>query len=154
MAVLPCARGVTIKGLACTSFGAMTQDQRIKHIYEVVVPFLEGKGVHLSEYGNCAGLGSLISTEKYEQDRDAHALFNIERVARVYSQILGLVESKATYKSGSYSLKHQIERGMSEYVANGDVILALLLHGFEARFGKSEEKAPVNCEFKVTFKAG
>lgn len=51
---------------------------------------------------------------------------------------------KINAKAGSYSLKHLVESGIGDYVANGDFIAAMVLEGF--RFEQDEKNALFNID--------
>ena len=60
------------------------------------------------------------------------------------------LQSRSTYKSGSYGLKHSVEElPRQRYTSNGDLIVALLLLGHSARFARGDGP---NCQFKLVIK--
>lgn len=131
-------------------FDALSEEVATKILYDELVPACEAKEVKLSSYGNHAGSGSIVSVEKYSQDKANQELFNVKRVQKAYSAIPLITANASQYKSGSYGLKHYFERHpyQSEYITNGDLIAAMLVYGHKARFGTSNCEN-VNCDFMV-----
>lgn len=149
-------KGTIVTFHAVNNFNQLTQDEATNIIYDQLIPALEAKGVLLSEYGNHRGRGTLVNVEEYNQKKAAHTLFNVERIQRAFASIPIIVQNVSQYKTGSYGLKHRVEEHSSQkangqigYITNGDTIVAMLLHGYEARFGKKNDDMAVNCEFKV-----
>ncbi len=64
-----------------------------------------------------------------------------------------MIQMTSTYQSGSYGLKHKVERrfGRSYHIYNGELIAAMILKGHPARFAKRGEALDLNCQFKVRF---
>jgi len=145
-------RGVTITLAQVSNFHELSHQEAKSILYNSVIPTCESKGVFLSSYGNHVGQGSLTTVEKYNAEKAEHKLFDVERVQSAFAGMLGIIERASTYKVGSYGLKHVVEKHQGEYLTNGDLIAAMLLHGFEARFGKRTEQMNVNCDFKAKVK--
>lgn len=145
------SRGATVSITAVPHFNTLSLEDASRVIYSDLVPACEAKGIKLSYYGNHAGTGSLLSVEEYDARKAAHTLFNVEKIQQVFALLPALVQDTSGYKSTSYSLKHRVEERLpgEKYVTNGDLIAAMLLKGYQARFGKRTELMTVNCEFKV-----
>ncbi len=134
------------------NFDQLTEIQARDVLYDIVIPACERKGVMLSEYGNHSGEGSLVKVEKYTQDKAAYTLFNVSRVQRAFTELNAIIVNTSKYTANSYGLKHKVEAsGRKEYLTNGDLIAAMLVKGYQARFGKRNEGLGVNCEFKVKY---
>lgn len=118
-------------------------------IYTQLIPACEEKGVKLSGYGNHAGLGSLVAVAKYNAEKAARTLFDVTRIQKIFAQLDHLLAPTVHFKRGSYGLKHFVEGIQKEYASNGDLIVAMLMKGYHARFAKKGEPLNVNCEFKA-----
>lgn len=147
------SRGTIISFDTVDDFHQLPLDEATNILYDGLIPACETKGVMLSSYGNHAGQGSLSNIEKYNQEKAEHKLFDVERIQKAFSSLHLIVQGTTQYKSGSYGLKHAVENHFSQkdykYISNGDLIVAMLLKGYDARFGKRTEAMDVNCQFKV-----
>ncbi len=141
---------VSVKPVA--SFDQLSLEQAANVLYNNVIPACEAKGVKLSSYGNHAAQGSINSVEKYNERKAAHTLFNVARVQTAFGALDEMIQGRSQYKSGSYGLKHRVEEHQKDYITNGDLIAAMLVKGFQARFAKQGESLDVNCEFKAIYK--
>jgi hypothetical protein len=114
-----------------------------------VVALCEENRIHLSKYGNCTGQGTLTSIQEYETDKRKNRLFSVDDVQRIYSAIPRLVAQRKTInkKTGSYGLKHAFEKIIG-YCTNGETIMAMILYGFTANFGRDRH---VNCCFNFKY---
>jgi len=133
------------------AFNVNLQDptQVKNYIYNTVLPACEQKGVYLSRDGNHNGPGGLVNNNKYLEGKQAQTLFSIERICSTCLALPTLVTQASQYKEYSYGLKHNVEKSEpKEYLSNGDLIVAMLLSGYDARFGKGNSK-DVNCDFKA-----
>ena len=148
MAVLGLS-GVTVSVTSVDDFDQLSTKDANVIIDNHIIPACESKGVKLSSYGNHVGKGSLSGVEKYDEEKAAHQLFNVERIQKAFAALDAMVGQMSQYKTGSYGLKHTVENHQGEYISNGDLIVAMLLKGYDARFGKQTESMSVNCEFKV-----
>jgi len=92
--------------------------------------------------------------------RDVPTQWNFKKIETIKEYILKNYEHPnprtRTYIYGSYYLKHRVEEtkwteDIDKYVANGELILAMLCAGYEADFKKSPKGSP-NCNFKVNIK--
>jgi len=152
MAASAIARGATVSIVSVAGFDALPADTATDVIYSTVVTACEAKGIKLSDYGNHATYTSLKPVADYEAKLKARSLFDVAAVQEAFGLIGTYMQSRSTYKRDSYGLKHAVERSMSKgYLSNGDLICAMLLHGYAARFGKRGEAASVNCEFKAVW---
>lgn len=124
-------------------FDEFPQKKATEIIYKKLIPKLESQNVYLSNYGNHNDPRSLQSIGDYKKRRDDYKLFDIARVQRAFLSVAFYLEPSRKWDSGSYGLKHYIERQTDEYLTNGDLIVAMLLSGYKAKF------YGVNCEFKV-----
>lgn len=133
-------------------FDKLPTEKADKIIYTILLPLFEQKGVKLSNYGNHAGMGSIYSVEEYDARKEEHQLFHVETIQRAFAILPTLFEERSTYNlRASDILKFHVENHFAEnrYVSNGDFIVAMLLRGYQARFGKHKEFMTVNCKFKV-----
>lgn len=154
MMVVP--KGAIVTFHVIDNFNQLPLDEATNIIYDQLIPACEAQGVMLSAYGNHRARGALCNVEDYNQKKDARTLFDIARIQRAFASIPIIVQNVSQFKTGSYGLKHRVEEHPSQkgngqigYIANGDTIVAMLLHGYEARFGKKTEEMAVNCDFKV-----
>lgn len=142
-------RGAIVSFQAVENFDQMELDVAEGVLYNDLIPACEKKGVFLSSYGNHAGRGNLFNVEKYNQEKEEHKLFDVKRIQKAFTQMNEMAQPCSQYNTGSYGFKHSVERHQKSYIANGDLIAAMLLRGYSARFGKRNEDMEVNCEFKV-----
>lgn len=133
------------------NFDLLSLEESVRYIYDVLLPACEAKGIYLSAYGNHKGNGSLgHDIQLYESQKTKHELFDVQRIREVFTWARRGLNVRSTFRSGSYGLKHEVEKLPGQrYTANGELIVALLLHGYSARFGKRGKGNNVNCDFKV-----
>jgi hypothetical protein len=131
------------------NFHQLPTEQAQAVIYDQIVPACESKGICLSRYGNHSGQGAILDISRYTREKGLQALFNVDRIKTVYLQFDSLVQPTIQYQANSYGLKHEIEKVQNEFLTPGDLIIAMLLHGYKARFGKNGNPSNINCEFKV-----
>ncbi len=143
------SKGVTISVDQIYNFHELSKALANQVIEDKVILACENKGVKLSGYGNHTGRGSLLTVEKYDEEKREHKLFNVPRIQRAFASLDAIVVPRSQYKTGSYGLKHTVEISQEEYISNGDLIVAMILKGYSARFGKQTEEMAVNCEFKA-----
>ncbi len=143
------SKGVTISVGQVYDFDKLSEEHARQFIEEQVIPACENKGVKLSRYGNHAGEGSFVTVEKYDEKKQEHTLFNVKRIQKVFASLDAIVIPTTQYKVGSYGLKQVVEKYQHKDISNGDLIVAMLLKGYAARFGKQTEGMAVNCEFKA-----
>lgn len=144
------SHGVTISMNPIPNFDKISEAEAKNIVYNQIVPNCESRGVKLSKYGNHVGNGSLCSVEQYDEDKKGENLFNIKRIQQAFSDLDKIVKPLSQYKVGSYGLKHTVEKFQKEgYICNGDLIVAMLVKGYGARFGKTNESLEVNCMFKA-----
>jgi hypothetical protein len=131
------------------NFHQLTTQQAQGIIYGQIVPACESKGICLSSYGNHSGQGTLANIAQYNEKKNQQTLFNVDRIKTAYLQLGSLVQPTTQYTTHSYGLKHAVEKAQNNYITNGDLIVAMLLHGHKARFGKQGSPLSVNCDFKA-----
>jgi hypothetical protein len=125
-----------------------TKEEFEEALYDQVVLACDEKGVRLSREGNESARG-LLHQDAYLQKRADRELFDVARVQQAFAGIPGMMRSYKTYRRGSYGLKHSVERLQRNYISNGDLIAAMLMRGYAARFGKRGEGTSLNAEFKA-----
>lgn len=90
-------------------------------------------------------------------ERDVPTQWNFKKIETIKDYILKNYEHPSpktrTHIYGSYYLKHRVEESkwteeQDKYVANGELILAMLCAGYKADFKRSLIGSP-NCNFKV-----
>ena len=146
---------MTVKFTAVPNFSQLPAPQARDIVYNQLVPCCEAKGVHLSKYGNHASMRALHSQNfphamaEYSHNKSTNSLFNVDRIQRAFDFIRQNVSSTSKYQLRSYSMKHDVEKRQNEYLSNGDLIAAMLMNGYSARFAKRGEPLGVNCEFKA-----
>lgn len=123
----------------------------------------EEKGVYLHDYGNITGGGSIYKNDEKRRKEineykelsiEARAkTFTIDTIERALEEIPMILDKRVTQnkKVSSYGLKHMLEDYRKQrkvkgdnYISNGEFILAMLLLGYKADFGKDPT---VNCTF-------
>lgn len=143
------SKGAIVSFPAIPNFHQLSTKAAQDILYGQLIPACEAQKVKLSCYGNHAGAGTLKNVEEYDHDKAAHKLFNVERIKKAFASLDAIVKSMSKYTIGSYGLKHTVENYQGEYITNGDLIAAMMLKGYEARFGKKTESMDVNCQFKA-----
>ena len=133
-------------------FHTLATGEATNIIYGQLIPICEKKGIMLSRYGNHAGDGSISGIDRYVEQKAQKKLFDVPRIQKAFASLSDMMVVVSQYKTGSYGLKHIVERYQKEYITNGDLIVAMLMKGHMARFGKRGESLNVNCEFKVKVK--
>ncbi len=144
---------MTVKVNPVANFDQLPLADATAILYGTVIPACEAKGVNLSFYGNHQGRSDLDSIERYDERKSSAKLFDVPRVQRAFAGLHAVIVDTSTYKSGSYSLKHKVEKFQGVFLSNGDLIAAMLMKGYQARFGKRGEDTELNCEFKVKCRA-
>jgi hypothetical protein len=142
--------GVTVSFPSVLDFDQLSLDDATRVVYDQVIPACEAQGIKLSKYGNHAAPSSSVPIAEYDQQKAARQLFDVARIQRVFAQLDGIVQEASKYKIGSYTLKHRVEKYQHNKVTNGDTIVAMLVKGYAARFGKKNVGMTVNCVFKAT----
>jgi hypothetical protein len=130
------------------NFASLPLDEASNILYNQLVPACEARNILLSQYGNHTGLGSLITPIEYTWRKVSRALFDVGRVQRAFAYVSIHFQPAGQYKLGSYGLKHAVEDAQGEYLTNGDLIAAMLVSGFTARFAV-HGSPQVNLRFKA-----
>ncbi|MCF7806542.1 MAG: hypothetical protein K9M07_06140 [Simkaniaceae bacterium] len=154
MAVAVTSNSLIVKAVPIEGFASMSIEDATKNVYERVIMACEDKGVLLSNYGNHLGTGSIANRAAYVEARKTQSLFDIRRIQKAVGQVLTLFTPHSRYSDhlSSYALKHTVEKATGEYISNGDLIVAMLINGFDARFAKRGECIGVNGHFKVNLR--
>ena len=117
-------------------------------IYGRVLASCEAGNVYLSSYGNHAGMYSQAPIGQYELDKVSHKLFDIARVQKVFAAIPELVKSIRHPRLTTPDLQAVVEKKCGS-IPQGEIILAMLLHGYKARFGFIDKPLKIRCEFNA-----
>jgi len=142
--------GVTISFGPVPNFSLKTVQEADDILYNQLIPACEAKGVMLASFGNHAGIGNLLcSVERYQGEKAEHKLFNVEKIQQAFSFLPKIIQATDDYESGSCKLKYALKVCGQEDIDYGEVIAAMLLRGFEARFGRETQIMEVNCQFRV-----
>ena len=133
-------------------FYAMPPHQADSIIYNEMVPRCEENGIYISQYGNHSGENSLLSVEDYYKMKSEHKLFNITKIQKIFEELPYTVKMGSQFRITSYDLSQHLTSKLqsSTEIADGDLIAAMLLQGYTARFGKKGQENTVYCEFKAT----
>lgn len=144
------------------NFGELSKAAAEKVLYETLIPACEAQRVKLTANGNENHEVTLEDeerviagdTEEYDRLKTEHQLFNVERIQRAVSFLDTYAIAVRKWTSGSYGLKHVVERAQkpsleNSYISNGDSIAAMLLAGHPARFKKRTGVMELNCTFKA-----
>jgi len=159
-------KGATVRFDKIDGFDEMDREEAEGVIYDILLPVCEKKGVVLTRNGNAGHAESSKSDalqaqfegfrsttyRTYTQLKEDRDIFDLERIQSAYTRISRDFEKKSKYCWGSYGLKHRVERLQDQYLSNGDLIVAMLLCGHKARFGKRGSAMTLNAEFAVTEK--
>ncbi len=143
--------GATVLIEAVPDFDKLRLEEATSIVYEKVVPACEENKVLLSFYGNHNSVGSISDIEEYNEMKADKKLFKseaIQRIQKMFPFIAQHCQERSSYNedNNSYGLKHILEKHIG-YCTNGELIVAMLLHGYSARFGT--DKMEVNAHFKV-----
>ena len=145
---------MTVKFASIANFGCLTHHDAERIVYDQLLNCCETKSVFLSEYGNNESpnahpaFGGLSSKEEYYRKKTEHSLFNIERIQRVFRALDACIQEASQFKS-SGPLKHRVTKHLDETVPEGEFIVAMMLNGYFARFGKRGDPLNVGCEFRA-----
>lgn len=113
-------------------------------IYNELVPACRSQRVILTVEGNNRKCPNVC----YQYEKKNYTLLNVERIQKAFACLSQVVQRKDNKCTGSYGLKHVVERFQGEYITNGDLIAVMLLSGFAANFGKAD-KPNINASFEV-----
>lgn len=83
--------------------------------------------------------------DKYEEDR-AYLVRGYENVERARQWMSERKKTKHTTKTGSYWLKHVLEREQKQYITNGEFIAGAILAGFTP----NRHSDGPNCSFNIS----
>lgn len=147
--------GVVISLDPVADFAQLSKTKAEAILYEILIPTCEAQRVKLSQYGNHSGAKSTKSIEKYDQAKEAHALFNVERVQSAFSFLKNRVVPSKHWESTSTMIRGVVQKAQQHSmedssISNGDCIAAMLLLGHRALFKKRTDPMRVNCNFSVT----
>lgn len=152
MAVSIAHRGkeVIVSIRAFPKFDELPIDMASQIIYSQVVPACEEKKVRLSNRGNQTSLLTEGAVEIYNQKTHTDTLFNVERIQAAFAILDDLFLPTVDFNTDSDSsdFRKDVERLQRESITNGDLIVALMLKGYSARFGTTKES--VNAHFQLT----
>ncbi len=145
---------MTVKFGSIPNFGNLSQHDAEKVVYDQLLHCCETKSVFLSDYGNnessnaLPALGGLSSKEEYYHKKQERSLFNIERIQRIFRTLNECVQEASQFNS-SNPLKQRITTHLDEAVPEGEFIVAMMVKGYFARFGKRGDPLNVSCEFRA-----
>jgi len=135
------------------SYDHLPRDEATRIVYDDLLPFCQSKGVELSQYGN---LNSYIAhkdfhnpSHEYYSRFPTRTLLNIERIQQAFYLLPNLVTTATKYLINSAELARIVEVIQGEHLSNGDLIAAMLMRGYTARFAKKGQASQVNAEFKA-----
>ena len=145
-------KGATVKIPPYPNFDQLPIDVATQVIYTQVVPSCEAKKVRLSSEGNHTSPLCKEGVEVYDQKKQKYSLFNVERIQSVFAILEDLFQPTIEFNlsSDSSDFRKSIEKKLEEFISNGEVIVAMLLKGHTARFGKETEGMLANAHFKVS----
>lgn len=111
---------------------------------QIIDPLFRDKGVILTEYGNCSGIGSLEEEIKAAKEKIEWRSNHVRKACIVIEEALIQPAQKrgGPKLRGSYGLKHDVEKLVGEYISNGECIVAAILMGCAADFGETHEYGP------------
>jgi hypothetical protein len=125
-----------------------TREEFERAIYDYLVPACDREGVRLSREGNESSKG-LEHQDRYLEKRGDKDLFDVARVHRAYASIPEIMRHCSRYKCSSDGLARRVGRIQKEDISEGDLIAAMIMRGFAARFGKRGGDATLNAKFKA-----
>ncbi len=143
-------RGATVSIEAVPDFDKLRLEEATNIVYEKIVPACEENRVLLSSNGNHNSTRS-PEIKEYNEMKADKKLFDeesIQRIQKIFPFIAKHCQELSSYNEDntSYGLKHFLEENAG-YCTNGEFIVAMLLHGYSARFGTDEMS--INAHFKV-----
>jgi hypothetical protein len=122
-------------------------------VYDELLPYCQSKGVQLCQYGN---LNSHLAYRDFQDPSHAYytgfshqTLLNIGRIQRAYRFLPDFVTPTSKYQINSDRLARMVEVIQEEHLSNGDLIAAMLMRGYAARFAKRGGASQVDAEFKA-----
>ena len=113
-----------------------------EHIYENIVPFLESRGIHMSDVGINVRPNQI---KTYKELKSQRKLFNIPSINKALFHLPSLLVACRTSHS-SYGIKNNLPR--EHYYMNGDFVLALLCLGHATTTQKQKQRL-MNPLFKL-----
>jgi hypothetical protein len=130
------------------NFAALSVDQAEEVLYTNVIPACEKEGVYFWEGNICTHL-SMEQCKQYLKARPAHKLFDINLLKKVFECIPNFVKKDPSHGLRSFDLIREINQ--SEAYKPGDIITAMLLHGFSVTFKKGNLLPEINCLVRARF---
>lgn len=93
---------------------------------------------------------SVNSVNLYEVEKMKHTLFDISKVQAVFRTIPNIVRETRRTQLTTYDLREIVENQCGQ-TSQGEIIVAMLLHGYKARFGFPNRPLKIRCEFNAAF---
>ena len=111
-------------------------------IYQELLPACEAKGVRLIPEGH-----DVYNSGNYEQLKQDQTIFDVARVQRAFAAVDFIYQPASRYQSIQKPLFECHPQG--GYVSGGELMAAMILKGYTARFAKIGEPLKLRAEFKV-----
>lgn len=131
------------------NFDQIPLETATRVLYDNIVPKCEENNVKLSYYGNHTGIGISVPIGVYNEDKQAHRLFNVGKVQEAFKCLDEVISSVSTESISSYNLKQLIKKQLNKDINNGDCIAAMLMKGYIADFRSASDERQLNasCQF-------
>ena len=142
-------KGTTVSISPVPKFNELPIDIATQIIYDRVVTVCEEKRVKLSWEGNHSPLGRK-EIAVYYRKKQQRILFNVEMVQIAFEVLDDLIIRSRNYNKtkNSTDISQDVTQYCKEFISNGDLIVAMLLKGYWARFGK--KRMLQNAHFNVS----
>lgn len=145
-------------------FHSLPLEEAKKVLYTELLLCCESHGIYLCQDGNlnteeARGRYAKDSTstrmhfyspvEEYTYHKDYETLLDVEKVQKVFQVLDRCVKEASTYNPQSLCMKSVVEKELNESISKGDFIAAMLLKGYQARFGCRGDPLKMSCEFRA-----
>lgn len=124
-------------------------------IYDELIPLCESLGIKLSFYGNHESNDSYENIDEYEKYKKTQTLFNITKIQEAFKYINEIIKFHSDYHLSPLSLQYVIKEFKSNdkcnFISPGDLIVAMLLNGYSAKFSQTSIYCYFNAFYKKKF---
>lgn len=133
------------------NFHRLSTEKAKSIIYDEIIPLCESLGVKLSFYGNHESTDSYENVDEYEKHKITQTLFNITKIQEAFYYINEIIRFHPDYHLSPSSLKYVIKEHKSKdkcnFISPGDLIIAMLVNGYSAKFSQTS----IYCYFNAFY---